>query len=333
MNSGMHSHTRFATPLVFVLAFALASALIAGCSDGDRLVLGRKPLADAGPRAQTDGSQSFGNAGSESPPPTQTGGGAGLEAWIEHERAATQVVAVGCDGECVEVQAAARGGFPPYAFVWEDGSTGATRKLCAEQTAKFTVAVTDSGLASGEFMRPPRTVTSTITAEVRACSDGGGGPALSDAGGDAAIGGDGGPQDGGEPGGACTIEPQRAPRCVELTFEPCSVASSMLFAKLPQPIQPGESACIWFAIADPQGGLLPFGGYDLSTGPTTCVNESPIGGFLTPLGALLFEAHGGLCPGGSSEPLEWIGLEPTFGFVGNPQFVHARLCDVCPYER
>ena len=83
------------------------------------------------------------------------------------------VVTLACAGHCFEVEAVARGGYPPYSYTWEDGSANAVRKLCPDETQTFSVAVTDRGSRGEEFSREAETVHAEVTAEVLACPDGG----------------------------------------------------------------------------------------------------------------------------------------------------------------
>jgi hypothetical protein len=68
------------------------------------------------------------------------------------------------------VKAVATGGYPDYTYVWEDGSTDPTRRLCPTANSAYSVSVTDSGINSSEFHRSPETVTASVTAEVLDCS-------------------------------------------------------------------------------------------------------------------------------------------------------------------
>lgn len=97
-----------------------------------------------------------------------------LEAAIDDtNHVAVKVVAVGCAGGCVDVEAVAAGGQAPYSFVWSDGTAGAKRTLCPRADAVYSVKVTDAG-ATGEVARPPQTASASVTADVLTCPDGGG---------------------------------------------------------------------------------------------------------------------------------------------------------------
>jgi hypothetical protein len=84
-----------------------------------------------------------------------------------------EIVTLACPGHCVTVEAVARGGYPPYEYVWGDGLTSAIRTLCPTESGDVVVSATDSGYASPEFNRDPETVSTHLTAEVRACGDAG----------------------------------------------------------------------------------------------------------------------------------------------------------------
>ena len=88
------------------------------------------------------------------------GGTSRLEAHVERDHGPVTVVTLGCAGSCVDVEAVATGGSPPYAFTWEDGSTGPTRHLCPSSTTEYSVTVTDTATAgSSGPLRTPRMPT------------------------------------------------------------------------------------------------------------------------------------------------------------------------------
>jgi hypothetical protein len=70
------------------------------------------------------------------------------------------------------VQAVGTGGYPPYTFKWEDGSTSATRTVCPTSSTNYSTNVTDTGTV-GEFARAAETVQASLTADALACPDGG----------------------------------------------------------------------------------------------------------------------------------------------------------------
>ena len=116
-------------------------------------------VAEAGTHQAGAGGSFGGDAGGTSP----------LEAHVERDHRPVTVVTLGCAG-CVDVDAVATGGSPPYAFTWEDGSTGPTRHLCPSSTTEYSVTVTDTATA-GELGTPAATAHADLTADVTACPD------------------------------------------------------------------------------------------------------------------------------------------------------------------
>ena len=164
---------------------ALLGAFVLGCS-----AAGSSPPLEVG----NDGTG--GNAGGGAP-----GSGSAfnlgnadastdLSAHIEWNHVAVEIVTLSCTGDCADVVAVARGGYPPYAYAWEDGSTTAERHLCPTATTAYRVAVTDQRTPSGEIRRAPETVNVPLPVSVLACP------------GSRTDGGrtDGGRTDGGRPG-------------------------------------------------------------------------------------------------------------------------------------
>jgi hypothetical protein len=103
---------------------------------------------------------------------------AGFDAHIEEKHVTVTFVTVACAGDCATVQAVATGGVLPYSFVWDDGSTSATREVCPTSSTMYYVKATDTG-STGEVPRPAETVQVPLTASVLACPEGGvadGGP-------------------------------------------------------------------------------------------------------------------------------------------------------------
>lgn len=143
--------------------------LALGCSahhGRDDLVVGRDPQAGSG--AAQAGAPDRNSSASAS------GGRRALIAAIQNREGVTlDVVTVGCAGSCYEVVAVARGGYPPYSYQWEDGSSEAARTLCPAATGVFSVVAQDRGYSSEEFRREPETVEAKVTAEVLACPDAG----------------------------------------------------------------------------------------------------------------------------------------------------------------
>ncbi len=99
---------------------------------------------------------------------TMTGGDLGLH--VEDAKAIeVDVVTVSCVGECVEVTAVAKGGNPPYAFTWDDGSSDVTRTLCPDADTTFTVTVTDTEVVDSEFSMPQQQASANVAAKVLEC--------------------------------------------------------------------------------------------------------------------------------------------------------------------
>lgn len=89
-----------------------------------------------------------------------------------------EIVTLSCAGECAEVQAVARGGNPPYAFAWNDGSTEAIRELCPTETSSFEVTATDTAIETDEFSYEGSSETARVTANVLECETDAGPPPL-----------------------------------------------------------------------------------------------------------------------------------------------------------
>ena len=100
------------------------------------------------------------------------GEGDGLGVHIEDRaQLAVEIVTVACPDECVEVKAVAHGGQPDYHFMWEDGSTSATRMLCPSEDTTHEVTVTDTGRDSEEFGLEMETARASVDARVLDCSE------------------------------------------------------------------------------------------------------------------------------------------------------------------
>jgi hypothetical protein len=158
----MRSSRRELRPLAFVFS---AFAVLSACSAG------------SAPHATGGDTDDGGNAGTFG----DDGGATALAASIEENGAPIAAVTLGCAGACADLQAVARGGHPPYSFVWEDGSTGATRHVCAAADATYRVKATDTG-TSGELARAPETVEASLAATVVDCSGDAGVPCAAGAG-------------------------------------------------------------------------------------------------------------------------------------------------------
>ena len=97
---------------------------------------------------------------------------AALDAHIEQDHVTVEIVTLSCSGSCADVQAVATGGYPPYRFAWDDGSTSPQRRVCPTSSTSYQVQVSDTGL-TGELARAAETVDVPLTADVIACPDGG----------------------------------------------------------------------------------------------------------------------------------------------------------------
>jgi hypothetical protein len=104
--------------------------------------------------------------------PEGDGGPAALDAYIVSDQVAVKFITLSCAGDCATVQAVGTGGYPPYAYAWEDGSTNPVRRVCPASDASYSVKVTDAG-QTGEIPRPPQTAKASVTANVLECDDGG----------------------------------------------------------------------------------------------------------------------------------------------------------------
>ena len=145
------------TPRRAGLVGLLPAAIALGCgsSGGSSLDVG-----------SDDGGQSFVMGSGDA-----AGPGA-FDAHIEENQVTVTFVTLGCTGDCATVQAVGTGGYPPYSFKWDDGSTSATRKVCPTSSTSYNVRVTDTG-TSGELARSAETVQVPLAANVISCPDGG----------------------------------------------------------------------------------------------------------------------------------------------------------------
>jgi len=304
------------------LASTVAAALPWSCSSGDPLVLGRKPALDGGSPGRAGGGSSFDNAGAASP----VGGNASspsassLRVQIEREAVAVEIVTVQCARDCVAVEAVARGGFPPYSYRWEDGSTSPARTLCPNASARFTVTATDSGVDGAEFRQKPSTAQSTVSAEVFDCSDAG---MQADAG---ALDPDGGAPspDGGAP--QCASAPTAEAGCTSLALATCD---DRLVAELPEPIARGGSRCFVFTLGEPLGGTHWASMY-LATGADACASDDPLGAFMAgePFQARPWKDE--LCVAAAGTPIERVSMTESVDFFGQPYPATLMVCDACP---
>lgn len=149
---------------------------IVGCSAGS----GGEPVGSGPPRG---GGGAPGTGGV----PSQSSGGLidvgdsgtsrSLTAHIERQGVTVEFITLSCAGECADVVAVARGGYAPYAYAWEDGSTSPSRRVCPTESTSYRVTVTDTGNSSPEFQRPPQTAEAPLTANVLRCPSPDAGPA------------------------------------------------------------------------------------------------------------------------------------------------------------
>jgi hypothetical protein len=99
----------------------------------------------------------------------------GLDAHIEANHVSVSFVTLSCADRCADVVAVATGGQPPYAYAWDDGTTGASRRVCPAVNTNYELTVSDTA-ATGELTAPAETVHVPLTADVIACPDAGGPP-------------------------------------------------------------------------------------------------------------------------------------------------------------
>jgi hypothetical protein len=88
-----------------------------------------------------------------------------------------------CAGQCVTLTAQATATEGALAFMWDDGSAGAARRVCPVTTSRYTVVATSAG-GGGEFPTPNQGAEATATVTVSASCGDAGAPGLprSDAG-------------------------------------------------------------------------------------------------------------------------------------------------------
>ena len=96
--------------------------------------------------------------------------GNALRVRIEDLKGVTvEIVTLKCGGECADVLAVARGGNPPYAFTWDDGSTNAQRHVCAKTKTDWVVTATDTAIVNDEFAYAAQTAQGRVSTELLAC--------------------------------------------------------------------------------------------------------------------------------------------------------------------
>jgi hypothetical protein len=136
----------------------LTPALVFGCGTGG----GANYSLDVG---NDDGGPSFGLSGGD-------GGQGAFDAYIENSsHVAIRFITLSCSGSCATVQAVGTGGYPPYTFQWDDGSTTAIRQVCPTSITSYSVKVTDTG-TSGELARAPETIQVPLATNAIACDGG-----------------------------------------------------------------------------------------------------------------------------------------------------------------
>jgi hypothetical protein len=86
------------------------------------------------------------------------------------EGKALSEVALPCPSGCLEVEAAAQGGYPPYQYLWDDGSTERTRKVCSGGPSMLAVSVTDTATRTAEFSHDAQRAMTQLTVKMPACA-------------------------------------------------------------------------------------------------------------------------------------------------------------------
>lgn len=81
------------------------------------------------------------------------------------------VVAVACAGDCVEVEAVAEGGHPPYHYAWSDGSTDASREICPDRATRYEVEASDTAVDRQEFPYMALRASAAVEAKLLTCGD------------------------------------------------------------------------------------------------------------------------------------------------------------------
>ena len=161
------------------LTCSLALLVALGCGGGPAKISTRLHVGDE-PRGGMPAIPVLIEAGNSFPMPVQAGAG-GSNAPIAQPSlqvdvrdaagAPLQNVTLPCSQACVEVMAVAHGGYPPYQFAWEDGTTNPERKICAGTVSPIRVRVTDSALDAGEFRHDAQQVMAELTVQPEKCPD------------------------------------------------------------------------------------------------------------------------------------------------------------------
>jgi hypothetical protein len=78
-----------------------------------------------------------------------------------------------CGGSCIELEAVAEGGNPPYTFVWNDGTEGPTRQICpaVDELITVSVVVSDTAVETQEFAHTMQMVTAAGIVSRSDCDD------------------------------------------------------------------------------------------------------------------------------------------------------------------
>lgn len=108
------------------------------------------------------------------PPPQLNVPDASAKHWASLELSIEGAAASGelsvCRGECLDVDAKAEGGNPPYMIAWDDGSTLPQRHVCPQADTLLTANVKDTAIDSAEFAYVAQQQTASAHIVVRECS-------------------------------------------------------------------------------------------------------------------------------------------------------------------
>jgi len=74
-----------------------------------------------------------------------------------------------CRGDCIDINAEAYGGYPPYTFSWDHElfSIAGPHHVCPHQDTTYTVTVSDTGVNAQEFPIPAEEVRGRIAIRIR----------------------------------------------------------------------------------------------------------------------------------------------------------------------
>jgi hypothetical protein len=147
------------------IAPVLLGALAVRCSStADAITTVRRK--DVGPGGSREGGGGPGGTGGAAGFQTNPDGGSAQTVSVhvdDHNHVVIDLITLRCDGECADVEAVASGGYEPYTYVWEDGSTNPARHVCSSAVGTLLVSATDSGTKFGEFPRAAKTVDAQVT--------------------------------------------------------------------------------------------------------------------------------------------------------------------------